>query len=201
MIHKQSVKLRQCSILRLSWLSVNAKFFLGVIHGLRETQGTPRISFSDLPTTDPWFTRHRFKTNHTTYPLMIHRFTNNSAEFIFIGLKLVTGVAGHYWATQLHVTHVSLTHQSYFSTFIRVLGQFDVVTNPIDREFVINHTAKNVSESSTQAVKVLDFLVKLIRVYSENYVINNTVIQFDDALYHWDSEIAAEIDSSLPNAS
>ena len=130
MIHKQGVKLRQCSILSLSGLSVDAKFFLGFIHGMRETQGTPRISVSDLPTRNHGFTRHHLKTNQTTYPLMIHRFTNNSAEFIFIGLKLVIRVADHYWVTQIHVIQVSLTHQSYFSTFITVLGQFDVVTNP-----------------------------------------------------------------------
>ena len=162
---------------------------------------TPQIFLSALPATNLQFMPHSLKFDHTAWPLRIYCFIDAGDDFMFVSLKWVTRVAYHYMFAQINTKNAASTQKNYLSRFVKILNLLDVRTNVMDIGPVIFHNAENDAGNNSHTIKIVPFSVKIMDAHHNNYNLRKIVIPLFEALCRWDSNIATETHSNLPNAS
>ncbi len=145
-----------------------------------------KIAVSEPMATSLWVTRHRPKIDRIACPWLIRRFVDRNARFLFVPATDVLDVAEKYNAIPFDVEDVFWTHEDETCTFDKMIREFQLSTDPLEKLATIVRAADtNRHDLAPEAAGLLAFSLGLSRMYRDDLAQLEAGMMLYDALYRW----------------
>jgi len=166
--------------------------------------GFPLISVESHPGLQDqgslWVTRHRPKIDRIACPWLIRRFIDPRARFLFVPPADVVEVAEKYNAIAFDVADVFWTHRGDQCTFDRLVEEFSLQTEPLQRLATIVRAADTDRlDLAPQAAGLLAVSLGLSRMYKDDQQQLEAGMLLYDAFYRWCRDATKEGHEWIPS--
>ncbi len=167
-------------------------------HEAWQAAGLPLVPLATIPSRDirgrtVWVTRMRPKIDRIACPWLIRRFVDPSAVFLFVQPSEVTAVAERFDATPFDCEGVFWSHREQFCTFDRMVQEFGLGGEAIDRLATIVRAADTGQlDLVPQAAGLLAISLGLSRAYPTDLEQLEAGMPIYDALYRWCRDAVTE---------
>ena len=148
--------------------------------------GLPMIPRAVVRATSLWVTRHRPKIDRIACPLLIRRFIDPAARFLFVAPSEVAAVADRFDAIPFDIEGVTISHRGELCSFDALLDDFHLHTEALDRlALVVRAADTDRHDLAPQAAGLLALSVGLSRMFREDLEQLEAGMRMYDALYRW----------------
>ncbi|MBV1926019.1 MAG: sulfurtransferase/chromate resistance protein [Rhodobacteraceae bacterium] len=184
-ICRKGKKLSQGAVALLRSHGIKAEALAGGMVAWRQANA-PMTPVTALPDSNLWVTRFRPKIDRIACPWLIRRFVDPSARFLFVAPCEVIDVAERFNATPFDVENVFWTHHDDTCTFDKMVEEFQLHSEAIDRlADVIRAADTNNHDLAPQAAGLLAISVGLSRQYKDDTEQLEAGMAIYDAMYRW----------------
>ncbi|MDF1727232.1 MAG: sulfurtransferase/chromate resistance protein [Sulfitobacter sp.] len=194
-------KLSQGLAALLRTRGVRAEYLSGGALAWQALDGAPNLPTSVLPGIGEaptlWVTRHRPKIDRIACPWLIRRFIDHRAQFLFVAPDEVAAVAERFDAQPFDIEGVRWSHHGSGCTFDRLLDEFCLRTQALNRlSEVVRAADLGQPDSVPQAAGLLALSVGLSRQYRDDLEQLEAALPLYDALYRWARDGSGETHAS-----
>ncbi|MEH6455303.1 MAG: sulfurtransferase/chromate resistance protein [Cocleimonas sp.] len=190
-------KISQGSIAILRSMGVAAESVEGGHFGWRDA-GQTLIPVNRIPlqATDKktiWVTKQRPKIDRIACPWLIRRFIDPQAQFLFVALSEVLGVAEKFNATPFDVEDVFWSHRGELCTFDVMLQEFEIKTPAMLKlAEIVRGADTNRHELAPESAGLLAASLGLSRIYRDDNEQLEAGMLLYDAFYRWARDASNE---------
>lgn len=189
-ICQKGKKLSQGAAAILRDRGIAAESLEGGIFAWRDS-GEPLVPVTKLPQLDGegytvWVTRQRPKIDRIACPWLIRRFVDPNARFLFVAPSEVLAVAEKFEATPFDVEDVFWSHRGDRCTFDRMIDEFALVTEPLQRlATIVRGADTNRHDLAPEAAGLLAASLGLSRMFRDDHAQLEAGMVLYDAFYRW----------------
>ncbi len=133
-----------------------------------------------------WVTRERPKIDRIACPWLIRRFVDPFAEFLFVEVSQVKGVAERFNATPFDIDDVFWSHRGETCTFDTMIAEFGLASPALQTVAQIVRGADTARlDLAPQAAGLLAISLGLSKLYDDDLAQLEAGMLIYDALYAW----------------
>ena len=189
-ICQKGIKLSQGMAAQLRSAGLRSEYLSGGNYGWRNRTQAPSILSAILSPMDQghsiWVTRYQPKIDRIACPLLIRRFVDKVARFLFVSPAEVIGVSERYNAIPFNIEDTFWCHPGDTCTLDTMLDEFGLRHPALDRlSTVVRAADTDNHDLAPEAAGLLALSVDLSRQYRDDLEPLKAGMHLYDALYRW----------------